>query len=79
MAGRTKLGVALLVAGLSGVILGSMKFESRKEVFRGGDFRATTSHERTIPGVRLAGLGFMLAGAVLMAIQFRQSRCQERG
>jgi len=79
MAGRTKLGVALLVAGLSGVILGSMKFESRKEVFRVGDFHATTSYERTIPGLRLAGLGFMLAGAALMAIQFRQSRSQERG
>lgn len=69
---RARIGPVLLLLGLIALIVGFVKFESREEVFRVGDFRATTTHERTIPAVRYAGVGLMLTGGVLIAIRFRR-------
>jgi len=72
MSVRKKLVVALLLAGLGGLILGSFKYSSREEVFRVGDFRATTTRERSIPVLRYAGIGFMIAGGALWALGLRR-------
>lgn len=72
MSVRKKLVVALLLAGLSAVILGSFKYASREVVFRVGDFRATTTRERSIPALRYAGIGFIIAGGALWALGLRR-------
>lgn len=67
-----RFGYALLVLGLIGVILGSIRFKSRQEVFRVGDFRATTTQEKTVPAIRYAGVGLIVAGGAVIGLQFRR-------
>jgi len=67
-----KLAVGLLLVGLSALILGSLKYTSREEVFRVGNFRATTTRQRSIPAFRYAGVGFLIAGGALWALGSRR-------
>jgi len=72
IANRARIGPVLLVLGLIALIAGSIKFKSREEVFRVGDFRATTTQERTLPTIRYAGVGLILTGGVLIGIRLRR-------
>ena len=66
------IGPLLLLVGFVALVVGSAKFPTREEVFRVGDFRATTTHERTLPAFRYAGVGLILTGGVLIGIGLRR-------
>ena len=68
---RTKLGIVFLVTGLAGLIVGSLKYQSREELFRVGSFSTTTTHERSLQTLRYCGLSLMVLGAGLIAIRRR--------
>lgn len=69
-----KTGVVLLVLGVAALALGVLKFKSREEVFRVGDFRATTTREHRLPALRHAGSGLIVVGGVLLVNHLRRSR-----
>ena len=70
---RTKLGIVFLVTGLAGLIVGSLRYQSREELFRLGSFSATTTHERSLPTLRYGGLSLMVLGVGLIVIRRRGS------
>jgi hypothetical protein len=61
-----KVGLVLVVLGAIVLLLGFIKFRSRQEVFRIGDFRASTTAERSYPGLRYGGLALVVVGGLLL-------------
>ena len=55
MNGKTKLGLVLTLLGIVSLVLSIVKFESRQEVFRMGDFQATATTEKTFPVFSVCG------------------------
>jgi hypothetical protein len=68
MNAKMKLGLALTLLGIISLVLSGVKFESRQEVFRVGDFQATATTEKSFPFFRYIGVAFVAAGCVLLFV-----------
>ena len=69
-----KLGLALTLLGIVSFVLSTVKFESRQEVFKVGDFQATSTTERTFPIFRYVSVAFVAAGCVLLFIGIQEKQ-----
>ena len=73
MSRKTKAGVAMICLGVLLVVLGGLKFNSRTEVLRVADFRATVTAEKKLPALRYAGIALVAAGGLLIVGGYRRS------
>ncbi len=65
MTATTKIGIAVVFAGVILFVFGFVKFETHEEIFRFGGFQATNTTQTTIPSLRYAGLALSVAGVAL--------------
>ncbi len=64
--------LVLLALGILFVVLGSVKFEDREEVFRISDFRATVPVKRSYPVLRYVGFACLGGGAILLIVAVKK-------
>jgi hypothetical protein len=66
-------GVALVIAGLAGLILGHISFTTEKKIIDIGPITATTEEHHSIPIPDIAGIAAVVAGAALVFLGQRRA------
>ena len=66
--------LVLVSLGTLLVALGSVRFESRKELFRVADFRATFPVQKSYPVLRYVGFVCLVGGVVLLIRDVKNGR-----
>lgn len=73
MSAISKTGLVLVVLGTIALLLAMIKFKSKQEILRIGEFRATTTSEKTFPELVYGGGALVLVGGVLLFTGSRRS------
>lgn len=74
MSAMAKTGLVLVGLGVIALLLGTMKFKSKQEVFSIGEFKASTTTERRIPELCYAGAGLVVVGGLVLVVGRRKPR-----
>jgi hypothetical protein len=61
-------GLVLAAIGIILLVIGTKGFQKQEELFRVGEFSATTSTTKTVPAFRYIGSGCIGGGIILLAI-----------
>lgn len=67
------IGVALIVAGIAGLILGRFSYTTEEKVLEVGPLVATAEKEHSIHIPDIAGILAVLAGGVLVVVARRRA------
>ena len=67
-------GILLLVIGLAAFVLGERGIPRKREVARFGVLRATVTEQEPSPAARYAGVGILVAGALVTGLGLRRQR-----
>ena len=68
------IGAGLAVVGILLVVFGNVEFSRREEVLRFGDFSASATTKRTVPGLRYAGVALIGAGVAVLVVDVLAKR-----
>lgn len=74
MSATAKAGLMLVILGVMALLFATMKFKSKEEIFRVGDFRASATTEKRVPELGYAGGGLVGVGGLLLIVGSRKSR-----
>ena len=69
---RQRAALRILLVGVVLFVVGSIRFEERRELFRVGEFGASVPVARTFPMLRYLGLAGMLAGGAIWVANCRK-------
>jgi hypothetical protein len=64
----TFFGILLIAIGALSFLLSTVQFKRNEEVLRVGNFSATATTSRTVPGLRYVGIGCASAGFILVIV-----------
>ena len=67
-------GSVLVGLGIVFVILSTLQFKTREEVFRVGNFAASATTAKKLPAFRYIGFGCLGAGVVFLGLGYLQRR-----
>lgn len=67
-------GLVIIVLGIICLILGRVGIQNREEVFRVGNFRATSTTTKTYPALSYVGYGMLAGGVIALGFGFFQRR-----
>lgn len=68
-----KAGLLLVGLGVIALVLATVKFKSKQDIFSVGGFRATTTSKRTFPELGYGGAGAVVVGCLLLFAGSRKS------
>jgi len=74
MSATIKIGWVLVGLGVIALLLGTLKFKSKQDVFSIGDFKASTTTEKTLPELYYAGAGLVVVGGLVLVVGRRKPR-----
>ncbi|PEN14263.1 hypothetical protein CRI94_04285 [Longibacter salinarum] len=69
-----KVGIALVVLGIVGMILTSVSFSTEETVVDAGPLEIQKEEERTLPIPTYAAGGLILVGGVLLVVDWQQKQ-----
>ena len=69
-----KIGWVLAFLGVIALLLGTVKLKTKQDVFSVGDFKASTTSEKTHPKLRNAGIGLIAVGGLVAVLSWRRPR-----
>jgi hypothetical protein len=66
--------IIAIIVGIICLFFAQVGIQNKKEVFRIGDFSATTTTTKTYPVLRYAGIGLIVAGLVAVGMGYFNRR-----
>lgn len=70
----TKIGWVLAGLGVIALLLGTLKFKSKQNVFSIGGFNASSTTEKTVPELYRVGAGLIVVGSLVLVVGRRKYR-----
>jgi hypothetical protein len=67
-------GIAAIILGLVCVFFARVGIQNKQEVFRVGNFSATSTTTKTYPALRNLGGGLIVGGAIVLGIGYINRR-----
>lgn len=67
-------GIIILILGIVCVFLAQVGIQNKREVFRFGDFSATSTTTKTYPRLRYLGGGLIVGGVIVLGIGYVNRR-----
>jgi len=67
-------GIAIIILGLICLFLAQVGIENKQEVFRVGNFTATSTTTKTYPALRYVAGGLIVGGAIALGIGYINRR-----